>query len=469
MNPDEALARKKRDFSEVSTHDERPAVSLSAGPALRAVFWTLTGGAVSKVATLATTLILLKALSPADFGSFVALSACAFLALVVSDLGVSALTVKELAGGKLDELDGMLRYGALRLQTLPLQAAIFGAGVYAATRERGVLRSVVWLFACTSVIGVVQGSQLTVLRGRLKFREAEFAVATGRCSTVFLSLLALPGLGLGFGIRLLAAVALVGESITLIVAAVLVSRELARRDRTKVVTCATNILTLRAALPFGAISIIANLYNRLDILLVAALTSPTQMGFYALASRVQDGLYLIPASIQIAGLPMVSQRWRDGSGRREVQRLARNLMLLSLAFSVPISILLFIWAPAIIPFAVGSDYSGATNPVRVILWFMPFSAVVTPLYSALAGTGHVKQVTPAFIAALVSTGMAHLGIDWWAGATGAAAATFIREPVLMLGCLYAAKRASLLPASPLASEGSRKLSEQEELFGDRAC
>ena len=64
---------------------------------------------------------------------------------------------------------------------------------------------------------------------------------------------------------------------------------------------------LRAAFPFAANTVLSIAYNRLDIILVAVLTTAAQLAAYAPASRLQDAVYLLPTALAVVALPQTSR------------------------------------------------------------------------------------------------------------------------------------------------------------------
>src|SRR6202043_2504545 len=134
-------------------------------------------------------------------------------------------------------------------------------------------------------------------------------------------------------------------------------------------------LTLRAAMPFCANGVLAMAYNRFDVVILAALASVQQVGFYAPASRIQDALYLIPSSIGLIAFPFVAGAYAEQGGTERVQRITRRLIALGVAVSIPVTVVVFFSAPLLLRLVLGPQYGGAITPTRILIWFLPFAAV----------------------------------------------------------------------------------------------
>jgi O-antigen/teichoic acid export membrane protein len=202
--------------------------------------------------------------------------------------------------------------------------------------------------------------------------------------------------------------------------------------------------TLRAAMPFCANGVLAMAYNRFDVVILAALASVQQVGFYAPASRIQDALYLIPSSIGLIAFPFVAAACAEGAGHERVQRITRRLIALGVAVSVPITVVVFLSTPLLLRLVLGPQYDGAVIPTRILIWFLPFAAVQAPLLSALAGSGRAGDTTKVFAVTMATALALHALLDGSLGAVGGAIASLSRDPVAVVVALVLARRAGVI-------------------------
>jgi hypothetical protein len=207
-------------------------------------------------------------------------------------------------------------------------------------------------------------------------------------------------------------------------------------------------LTLRAAMPFCANGVLAMAYNRFDVVILAALASVQQVGFYGPASRLQDALYLIPSSIGVIAFPFVAAAYAEPGSREGVQRITRRLMAVGVAVSTPITVVVFLSTPLLVRVLLGPQYGGAVTPTRILIWFLPFAAVQAPLLSALAGSGHAGDTTKVFVVTMATALSLHALLDGSFGATGAAIASLSRDPVAVVVAVLLAMRAGILGSPP---------------------
>jgi len=396
---------------------------------MRTFFWAFSGEAISKIAILATSLIAVRALSPVEFGLYLGLSATTLLAAAFWDAGVSVVMTRELAAKHLGIRRAVTQAAGIRVRIVPIWVATFVIGTYILVRHTDVSSAALAAFGVASLIIATNMIGFAVLRAQFRFKTAAASLALGRWATALSSLLAL---GASDALFVLALALVIGEALTLValVVAVLYRARSTDAERASLQPSSSN-LTLRAALPFAANSLLSLAYNRFDVLILALLSSSQELGLYAPASRIQDALYMITTTIAAIGLPFAAREWKRGAGVKATRALILQLMAIGLALSLPAAILIFVYAREVIVFVLGGEYAGADVATRIIVWSVPLSALTTVLIAALAGIDRAMDTTRVFIIAFAVSLVAHCSLDWWLGATGAAIATLSREPAAL--------------------------------------
>jgi O-antigen/teichoic acid export membrane protein len=425
----------------------------------RPLGWSVGTDLAAKAAVLVTTLIAVRSLPPSKFGIFVGMSASALMAAALWDFGLSPLLTREVATGYVGIRRALAAVFQLRLKLLPLWLTTFAVGTVVVDRDRTIPLNVIAGFAAASLVFGCHSALLATLRGRLGFRSSGLATAYGRLLTAGLCFIGIGLLGLQRPLEILAWTLCGGEILTLILAArALLSESSGPQHQGHAGRVS---ITLRAAAPFCANGILATAYNRFDVIILAALASVQQVGYYGPASRIQDALYLMPSAVGIVALPLVAARYAGDGGRERVRRLTQRLIVVGLAVCVPITALVFLLTPLLVRVVLGPSYGGAVKPTQILIWFLPFAAVQAPLLSALAGTGHAGDTTKVFVATFVTAIVLHVLLDGWLGATGAAIASLSRDPVAVVVAVLLARRYGLvglprswgrLPVTPARAE-----------------
>jgi O-antigen/teichoic acid export membrane protein len=272
----------------------------------------------------------------------------------------------------------------------------------------------------------------------MRFAAAGISVGAGRWITALVSLAAFPA-SPTTRLSILGGAFMAGEGLTLVLAAIA-----AREPRNEAENNRDRRLTLSRALPFALNSLLGMAYNRFDVVILAALSTAVQLSLYAPASRIQDALYLIPSTIGVVSLPAVASVWSRSKSLDEVRHLTHRLLVLGGFISLPVTALVFVFAPALIQVVLGAEYAGAVGPTRVIVFFLPFACLQAPLLGALAGMGRARDTTKVFAMTFLTAIIMHASLDWWWGATGAAVASLARDPVALIVVVLLARRHGLL-------------------------
>jgi O-antigen/teichoic acid export membrane protein len=413
---------------------------------IRSFSWVLSGDVASRVAVLFTTLVAVRALEPAPFGLYIVLYALALVAVAVWDLGVSIVVSREVGAGRLDARTALAHGSRLRLLTLPAWVAALAIGLALASDFPSISARTCAPFLLASASAGMSILSLAALRGAHRFSSSSAAQAMGKWSTAGLSVLAFV---VGASDRLLAlgAAFAAGELVTLVVSVGLIVAT--QKGPT---LGGTESISLRESLPFAANAAMSMVYNRFDIVLVGALASASAAGLYGAASRSQDALYAIPTALAAVALPMISRAAREG-GPATAGLLIRRFWKLGLPVAVPVSAIVFLAAPWLLPSVLGSDYSGAVTPLRILVWFLPLAVIQAPILAGLAGIGEGKLTTVIFLSALISVLALQLVLTPAFGATGGAIASLGRDLVATPLALLLAYRHGLT-GRPLRRPGS---------------
>jgi lipopolysaccharide exporter len=404
--------------------------------------WTFGGGFLTRGAVLVTTLIAARALNPQDFGEYVGLCAVALLAAGLWDLGLTALAVIELSSGAISTRAALTRIAELRLKAWGLWIGILCAGYIALDHQRVVPGAALLWFAAYSLCAGASNLCASLLQARLAFRAAALVTGGGRWVTALVTAFALPSIGLASGLPFLGFAAFSGEAviIALGLATLRWTRSPYQVTSGRPEGDAQSLLTVKRSIPFAANGLLAMVYNRLDVLIVSALSPAGGLARYAPASRLQDALYLIPGSLQSVAFPIMSRAWSSANDRAVLREMVWRFTKLGMAISVPASVLSCIFAPQLLGFVLGTRYVEASTAVRIIVWFLPFAAISMPMIVALAASGRAADTTKIFVVTTLSALGMHLALDWHFGAAGGACATLFRDPCTVVAALILARR-----------------------------
>ncbi|WP_099824040.1 flippase [Oceaniglobus indicus] len=122
----------------------------------------------------------------------------------------------------------------------------------------------------------------------------------------------------------------------------------------------------RHALPLMLGSISAVIYLKIDILFLASMVGTETTGLYAVAARLSEAWYLLPASLAMAAFPRMLQV-RTQSPARYEQRM-QDAMDLFAAFGTAVAVSSIFWARPLIDLLFGAEYIGAVPLLQIYVW-----------------------------------------------------------------------------------------------------
>jgi O-antigen/teichoic acid export membrane protein len=186
------------------------------------------------------------------------------------------------------------------------------------------------------------------------------------------------------------------------------------------------VLTLSASL--GAIQIINLLYLKADTLLLSKMASAHAVGLYGVAYNFTSFIVVAPTLIATSVMPLLA----TSSGERFanlVRRMEDGLAVLGV-LAVMITLL---FAPQAIEILTGHHFLGAATPLRLLAASCYFSFLNTALgYAAVACNRHHRMIFVSAVGLVLNVGINLLLIPRY-GINGAATATLISEFVALVG------------------------------------
>jgi O-antigen/teichoic acid export membrane protein len=299
----------------------------------------------------------------------------AFLALLVpiSDLGLTAIGVRELAAHR-DEEETLvgdllgLRIG-VALSAAFLLAAVSPLFPYSARVEDGLRLAAIGLFAL-----VLSGLPLIVFQSRERLELSALIDFVTAAATLFFVVIATQA-DLGFNALILATV-LAGFA-AVVVGFTFASRLVRLRprfDRTR-----AKVL-LAAALPVGFFLMFSVAQLRIDTVMLSLLKDVDDVGIYGAAYRFFEQALFFPGLFMAAVFPILAALIANRDPGLQLA-IDKSLTFL-LATAIPLAAGSFVLAPDIIRLLAGEEFAESVEPMRILAFAAVF-AFTTALFSSL--------------------------------------------------------------------------------------
>lgn len=390
-------------------------------------FSSIALGRVVSAALQAITLILLaRDAGPVAFGLFAVLFGLATVFQTGFDLGIVTLLIKERARRDPDRLIPT----ALRLNDLTstmlcvaFAALIVAMALWIEASYWQLLPLAVWVGASRN-----SSARLGIALADGNVRVNTSASVANRAMSLSIYVLAV-----ALGVEPLLSFAL-SSAAAAIIASVFMRRYTAHLMKAPT-TDRRYRDVLKSSWPYWLNSLGTQAKN-FDVAIVSMVAGPLQAGYYGTAVRVTGPLRILPSSLASIFLPAASSR-----SAGEVRKLVKPMMLFMLSLALLFGVLTALM-PLLIDIFLGSEYSGATPSLQVIVGGLLFSSIGSVLSTLLQGRG--AQIFVGKLAVwmtVLSLVLATLGAVQH-GALGAAVGSSLA--VTIQACLLALKAKSWL-------------------------
>jgi O-antigen/teichoic acid export membrane protein len=257
---------------------------------------------------------LARGLGADRFGQWILCTAWGSTLTVVVDLGFGVLLTSD--GARQDAEAGRLLVGALILRlalAVPLAALLYAGAGYISS-DGGTIAGL-RAAAVLGTAGAVYGCFGALFRSQPRWLPAVLAVETGWLTIQLGAASWLVGRGVGGAgwagrgapdVGLLMTLAVFVQLAQIVTAAVCWRAVFGERGRLRLPSAGALLALSRRALPFAASGIVANLQARVGPLMLGYLSTSSELGLFAAASRFGSVARLAPQAMFAGALPVLS-------------------------------------------------------------------------------------------------------------------------------------------------------------------
>jgi O-antigen/teichoic acid export membrane protein len=195
---------------------------------------------------------------------------------------------------------------------------------------------------------------------------------------------------------------------------------------------------LITSLPMCGASLLQEVLNRCDALLLGWWSGVEQAGVYSAAARVALLSVLLLKVVDTVVAPQIASAY-FGARTGELRATFRRAMLLSGAGALPLFLIMFMW-PERIMSMFGEEFVAAATLLQILAVGQFVNAVTGPVGNALLMTGHEKQYFNVMLFCAAANVLGNLvAIPVW-GMAGAAVVTASNVALMNLLLLLRVRR-----------------------------
>ncbi len=215
---------------------------------------------------------------------------------------------------------------------------------------------------------------------------------------------------------------------------------------------------LQRSLPFGLSMFLVNVYDRVDILMLTAMTSASEVGLYAAAYKLLSLTNLVPTILVTALFPALSREAVLGS--EEAARIFTKGLKYLTFLALPLIAGAMVLADDLVVFMFGAEFQKAAPALQILSWVSGILFLNIFLATLLAAANHQKKLVYVQIGGLITNVSLNLILIPKYSFVGAALATLATESLVLAFCLLFAMiritrllEFSFIPKALLATAG----------------
>jgi O-antigen/teichoic acid export membrane protein len=394
---------------------ELPSLGGAGGRVARNALFMLGQNVLVTVISIFVTAIIARHLGKTEFGIFNFSFSFVNLFLILSALGLRAVTVRSVAQKKeaVSEYVGLIF--ALRLMLATVAIPVLLGISYFINRDALV-------FTCVAVasLSLIFNAVSTTLRDVFQgFEKLSYEAGTAVVIRVFTGVGTILVFALGGGLVSVVTVYMLGSA-----AGSLVPYFGFRKHGIRIqpwIRKSEALAEMRKALPFALSGVVVLFMSKINPVLLGAFSTQEMVGIYSAAAVIMVVLQTIPDSIATSLYPTVARGHSDGSIR--LPPILQRVFFYMSYLSVPIAIGGYIAAPSLIPAIFGKQFVESVPVFQVLILTLPLDFLSLPANYVLGAIHRQRNVVAVYVtAALVNIALNALLVPRM-GAVGSAYAS----------------------------------------------
>ncbi len=324
-----------------------------------------------------------RILGPTGYGEYATAIAFVSLFLIISDLGISAIVVRDVARDK--SLVNKYIHNFLSIKIiLALILAMLGAIIATLLPEYHDIRFYIYIAAVASIFNLVAG---VFNAGFQAFEKMEYSLYSNLVSSILYFVLGLGFVLHGYGVMGLIAARLISNFGLLIINIALSSKYI-----TKIGIEADLLFWKKLILdgmPFALLGVFVTIYGYTDILMLSIMKSTEVVGWYSAPYQLVMALSMIPIAYTAAVFPVFSKlsaSYRD-TMRYAYEKSFKHLFIIAFPIGVGTTIL----ADRIIYTIYGSGFTNSIVVMKILIWTVIFN-FMTMLFGTILNSSNKERV-----------------------------------------------------------------------------
>jgi O-antigen/teichoic acid export membrane protein len=323
-------------------------------------FFILLGEATAALLALLLNVFLARQFGDVGFGKYSFAFSFTLLFLVFADLGLSVLSIREIARAPQKTSEYLTTVSLIKLVLSLITVGLIALVINLMNYPQDT-RMMVYIFGFIVIFSSFAQFFRSIFRA---FEKMQYEAITRITERVLVVAFALVSLFLGYGLTKVVLAILLAQAIaTLLTLAVCIKRF--TKPRLSFDFSLSRQL-IKAALPFGIATIFLTIYFQTDTIMLSIMKGDAVVGWYNAASRLATGMLFIPIAFTGAIYPVLSKYFVSSKDSLVItyQKSLKFLIILA----IPLAIGTTLVAERVILFLYGSEFANSAIALQILVW-----------------------------------------------------------------------------------------------------
>lgn len=415
-------------------------------------YWVSLGQFLQMALALAVVPVATRYLGDEQFGVYSLASVLMYFVFLFNDLGLNTYFTREVARDTTAAQRWFANALGLKLATL-LPALLFLPALWLVPSLNDDARWAIVIFCGYGILSSFFQLSFAVFRAYERMGYETFILVAEK---IVISGFGIALLVQGYGLLWFCGVFLVGGAVSLALSLFFIHKNFFPLKFSLEPQFSRQLL--RRALPFGLSMFLVNVYDRVDILMLTAMTSASEVGLYAAAYKLLSLTNLVPMILVTALFPALSREAALGS--EEAARIFTKGLKYLTFLALPMIAGAMVLADELVVFMFGPEFQKAAPALQILSWVSGILFLNIFLATLLTAANQQKKLVYVQICGLITNVSLNLILIPKYSFVGAALATLATEGLVLAFCLLFAMiritrllEFSFIPKALLATAG----------------
>ena len=385
------------------------------------------GDVIGHILQLVLVVYLVRCLGDVTFGKYAFAFAFTSLFMILSDMGLSVLSIREIARdtSKAGEYLTNISITKFILSLITIVLIIVTINLMHYPRDTTLA---VYIVGGVTVFTSFTSSFRSIFRA---FERMEYETITKIVEKILIFGSVMPVLFLGYGLIEVVSAMLVAQALIFAFTLMVVIKKFTRPKLSFDLSLCKSLI--KEALPFGLASVFAVIYFQTDTVMLSMMKGDAVVGWYNAAYRLVMGVLFIPGAFVGALYPVLSRYFT--SSKDSLMFVYEKSFKFLLMLAIPLGIGTTLLADRIIIFLYGEDFAPSIIALQILIWVASILFIYSIVGYTLASIN--KQLVDTRItavSALMNVGLNLLLIPTY-GYVGAGIASIVSQ-VFVFTCEF---------------------------------